>query len=484
MGNIVINNLSFKYTDYIFKDLNLNINDNWRLGLIGRNGRGKTTFLKILLNELEYEGHLDTSINFKYFPIYPEKGKYNTVEEMLLERNPLIETWKVYRELSLIGLEVDILYREFYTLSGGEQVRILLIELFLEDNIFPLIDEPTNNLDVEGREIVYKYLKIKKGYIIASHDRAFLNKTIDYVLSINKNNIELLKGDIDTWENEKKKSDKFAQEKNDILRKEIKRLDSVAQNMSSWGQSREKDSKDAFDKARAAKHMKRSNAIVKRTERKIEEKRSLINNVENFEVLKLDAIQLKKQVLSLRNFSIIINDKPMFKPISVDLMPSDILFITGKNGIGKTTLIKFLLDPSGYKTIGDYNVNLPNDISFIEQQSTETKEFDKIFTQLSKAEKEKFLYLLFKLGMDKKNFYENRVNEWSDGEKKKIFIAESLLKKNSLFVWDEITNYLDFYVIDQLIETLSQTRPTMICIDHNEHFQKKLATKTVNLSPL
>ncbi|ARJ51764.1 ATP-binding cassette domain-containing protein [Staphylococcus lutrae] len=289
MGQIIIKNLSFKYTDYIFKNLNLNINDEWKLGLIGRNGRGKTTFLKILLNELEYEGHLDASIHFNYFPRYPDKNQYLTVEAMLLDRNPQIEPWMIYRELSLIGLDTEILYREFYTLSGGEQVRILLVELFLDDHTFSLIDEPTNNLDVEGRAIVYKYLQQKKGYIIVSHDRHFLNKTIDYVLAINKNSIDLIKGNLETWEHEKNNADKSTQEKNSALKKEIKRLDQMSKKINNWGQSRENSSKSSFDKAKAAKLMKRSKAVVKRNERKIEEKQSLIDNVEKVESIKIEA---------------------------------------------------------------------------------------------------------------------------------------------------------------------------------------------------
>ncbi|HHU6750302.1 TPA: ATP-binding cassette domain-containing protein [Staphylococcus pseudintermedius] len=285
MGHIRIKNLSFKYTDAIFTDLNLNIDDSWKLGLIGRNGRGKTTFLKLLLNQLEYEGQIDASVTFKYFPVYPKRQQYVSVEEMLLERNPTIEPWRIYKEFSLIGLDVALLYRDFDTLSGGEQVRVLLVELFLEDDSFALIDEPTNNLDIEGRKIVQRYLDRKKGYILVSHDRQFLDNTVEYILAMNKNNIELIKGNLKTWETEKAHADQLTQEKNETLKKEIKRLDQVSKSLKSWGASRENSSKDSFDKARAAKLMKRSKAVVKRNERKIEEKQALIDNVEKVDTI-------------------------------------------------------------------------------------------------------------------------------------------------------------------------------------------------------
>ncbi|ARJ51767.1 ATP-binding cassette domain-containing protein [Staphylococcus lutrae] len=178
------------------------------------------------------------------------------------------------------------------------------------------------------------------------------------------------------------------------------------------------------------------------------------------------------------------NGKPLFKPITVDLLPSDILFITGKNGVGKSTLINFILNPVQYDTVGDYTINLPDDMSFIAQQSFYSKDNDQLFKSLTKSEKEKFLYLLYKLGMDKKHFHNNKDREWSDGEKKKVLIAQSLMQQNSLFIWDEITNYLDYYVVDQLIETLANARPTMICIDYNEYFKNALATQTIHLEPI
>ncbi|HEC2168591.1 TPA: ABC-F family ATP-binding cassette domain-containing protein [Staphylococcus delphini] len=481
MGHIRIKNLSFKYTDAIFTDLNLNIDDSWKLGLIGRNGRGKTTFLKLLLNQLEYEGQIDASVTFKYFPVYPERQQYVTVEEMLLERNPTIEPWRIYKEFSLIGLDTALLYRDFDTLSGGEQVRVLLVELFLEDYSFALIDAPTNHLDIEGRQVVQRYLDKKKGYILVSHDRQFLDHTVEYILSINKNNIELIKGNLKTWETEKAHADQLTQEKNETLKKEIKRLDQVSKSLKSWGASRENSSKDSFDKARAAKLMKRSKTVVKRNERKIEEKQALIDNVEKVETIQLDVDIVKKRVLSLRNFSILMDGKPLFKPITVTLLPSEILFIIGENGVGKSTLFNFIQHPEQYDIVGEYDIHLPEKTSVVDQKYVYQDDYNQCFQTLPQPQKEKFLHFLYQLGVDKKKFTARQTEGWSDGEKKKVLIAYSLIQQNSLLMWDEVTNYLDFYVVDQLIDMLANARPTMIAIDHNAHFVKTLDSKTIQL---
>ncbi|MGE7624039.1 ATP-binding cassette domain-containing protein [Viridibacillus sp. NPDC096237] len=200
--NILIKNVTFKYLSMlkpIFKNVNLNINENWKLGLVGRNGRGKTTFLKILLNQLEYKGSIQSTLGFKYFPSYPDINNKLTALEVLLKQNPHIDIWQIERELTYMDLSHDILDGNFNVLSGGEQTKLLLIELFLNENSFPLIDEPTNNLDLHGRKIVSQYLKKKKGFIVISHDESFLNQFVDHVLAINKESIDIISGNVDTW---------------------------------------------------------------------------------------------------------------------------------------------------------------------------------------------------------------------------------------------------------------------------------------------
>ncbi|OFO50333.1 ATP-binding cassette domain-containing protein [Nosocomiicoccus sp. HMSC059G07] len=104
MGNIIIKNMSFQYNnmlDPLFYNVNLNISDDWKLGLIGRNGRGKTSFLKILLNELNYEGKVHSSVGFKYFPNYPLIDREITTLDFLLEKNPTIDLWIILKEMNL-----------------------------------------------------------------------------------------------------------------------------------------------------------------------------------------------------------------------------------------------------------------------------------------------------------------------------------------------------------------------------------------------
>ena len=175
MSIIQINNVTFAYpngSENVFTDLNLQLDSSWKLGLVGRNGRGKTTFLKLLLGKLDYRGNITSSLKFEYFP-YPVVDEDQFVGELLQEITPTAQEWEVVRELSYLGMEADSLWLPFSTLSKGQQTKVLLAGLFLKPDCFLLIDEPTNHLDVAGGKLVANYLKKKTGFILVSHDRNF-----------------------------------------------------------------------------------------------------------------------------------------------------------------------------------------------------------------------------------------------------------------------------------------------------------------------
>ena len=201
MSLIDISNLTFSYEtsfENIFEDVSFQIDTDWKLGFIGRNGRGKTTLLNLLLGKYEYRGKISSSVTFDYFPFEAEDKSRDTLD-IIDSINSSYELWELNRELSLLDVDQEVLYRPFETLSNGEQTKVLLAALFLKEQNFLLLDEPTNHLDEEGKDTIAEYLKKKKGFILVSHDRDFLDKIIDHVLSINKTNIDIIKGNFSDW---------------------------------------------------------------------------------------------------------------------------------------------------------------------------------------------------------------------------------------------------------------------------------------------
>ena len=225
MSLIQVSNLTFAYDgsyETIFENASFQLDTNWKLGFTGRNGRGKTTFLNLLQGKFEYQGSISASVSFSYFP-YSVTDRQMMALDLVEEIYPDYEYWQLARELNLLQLEEEALYRPYNTLSNGEQTKLQLAVLFLKENNFLLIDEPTNHLDIRGREIVSRYLNSKKGFILVSHDRAFLDGCIDHVLSINKADITVQKGNFSQWLHNKDLQDNFEIAENAKLKKEIGR---------------------------------------------------------------------------------------------------------------------------------------------------------------------------------------------------------------------------------------------------------------------
>ena len=242
MSLISVNNLTFGYDGSlknIFENVSFNIDTDWKLGLIGRNGKGKTTFLKLLLDKYEYKGTISKNVEFDYFP-FEIKNKERMTIEVVNEIAPNVEDWEIIKELNLLNTDTEILYRNFKLLSGGEQVKILLVSLFLKGNNFLLIDEPTNHLDNETRDSLVEYLKKKKGFILVSHDRNFLDKVVDHIISINNTNIDVQKGNFSSWQENKDRQDNFEMIQNEKLKKDITRLEIASKNTANWSNKVEK----------------------------------------------------------------------------------------------------------------------------------------------------------------------------------------------------------------------------------------------------
>lgn len=495
MSLINVTNLTFAYDgsyDNIFENVSFQIDTDWKLGFTGRNGRGKTTFLNLLLSKYEYSGKISAKVNFEYFPFEVKNREINTID-VIEEICPDYVHWEVMRELSLLEVSDDVLYRPFSTLSNGEQTKVLLAALFLKENSFLLIDEPTNHLDMNARQIVSGYLKSKHGFILVSHDRAFLDNCVDHILSINKTNIEIQRGNFSSWWANKELQDNFELAENEKLKKDIQRLASAAKRTSDWSDRAEarkigfdptKTEKSAgrrpHEAAKAKKMMSRSKSIQERQQSAIEEKSRLLKNIENNEKLKISQLDYHSDRLAeLDDVSIFYGEKTACRGVSFNIEKGDRIALSGRNGSGKSSLIKLICGEDISYT-GTFRRASQLKISYVSQDTSHLNGNLTGYARENDIDESLFKAILRKLDFSRVQF-EKDMSDFSGGQKKKVLIARSLCEKVHLHIWDEPLNFIDVLSRMQIEELLLEYTPTILFVEHDIEFRRNIATKVVEL---
>lgn len=492
MSLINVTNLTFAYEGSyhnVFENVSFQIDTDWKLGFTGRNGRGKTTFFNLLAGKYEFSGNISTDVIFEYFP-YEVTEKNNFTIDIIREISPNSMDWEIEKELSLLDMDYDALYRQFYTLSKGEQTKALLGAMFLKENSFLLIDEPTNHLDVEARKKLSNYLKKKKGYILISHDRSFLDNCIDHILSINKTNIEIQKGNFSSWLHNKELQDNFEIAENEKLKKDISRLSSSAKRTTGWSNSVERskngttNSGSKLDKGyvghKAAKMMKRAQNIDNRRQNMIMEKSKLLKNIESYEELNILPLTYhNKKLVEVMDVAIMYDHKVICEGVNFTIEQGDRIAIQGKNGSGKSSILKLIygkaIPHTGMISKSDQLI-----ISYVSQDTSDLKGNLSEYAEKNGIEESLFKSILRKMDFLREQFEKN-IEDFSEGQKKKVIIAESLCEQAHLYIWDEPLNFIDVISRMQIEKLLVEYEPTILFVEHDSAFCDNVATKIIKL---
>ena len=486
MSMIKVENLTFSYDssfDYIFENADFQIDTDWKLGFVGRNGRGKTTLLNLLLGKYEYTGKILSSVQFDYFP-YPVTDRGRMTEEILKEVCPQAEEWEIMRELSCLDVSAEVLWRTFETLSKGGQTKVLLAALFLNEGHFLLIDEPTNHLDAVAREKTAEYLKKKKGFLLVSHDRYFLDKCVDHILALNRNGIEVQSGNFSSWmiNFEQQQEREMAQQEK--LKREIGRLQKSSRRSALWSDQVEASKIGAADKGyvghKAAKMMKRAKAIEERQQRAIEQKSSLLKNAEIAESLKMQPLMYHAEVLaSFSAVAAVCGGKPLGRPVTFEIRRGEQVILEGKNGSGKSSLMKLLTEETAAHT-GEIKKGAGLRISCVPQDTSDLAGSLSSFAEKRGLDESLFKAVLRKMDFERRQF-EKDMKDFSEGQKKKVLIAASLCEPAHLYVWDEPFNFIDVYSRMQIEELIKKFSPAMLLAEHDLAFRKSISAKVVRL---
>lgn len=510
MINIVVNELNKYYgVNHVLKGLSFEIFDGERIGLLGRNGAGKSTLFKILAGIENYDsGSLVMPSGVKVgvldqIPQYPEtysvmdvlmtafdqhnelrremtrleKRMESSYEEKLVKQYGDIQSrfeamggYLMDSEIAKIcnGLQIgsDMQQQKFDVLSGGEKTRINLGRILLQHPNVLLLDEPTNHLDIASTEWIEEFLKQYKGTVIViSHDRYFLDNVVNRIVEIVDGKAELYGGSYSYYvaEKELRYMQQLAQYEQE--QKKIQQLEEAARRMHQWANNADNPAMH-----RRAFAIERRIERMENTERPTKEKG--INS--SFQQESFSG----KEAVILKEISKAYGTKPIVQNISLTIYKGERIALLGKNGCGKTTLIRLITgeeEPdSGNAKVGEsikYAL-LQQNITF---EKPERSVLDTIRYELELSDSAaRNLLAVYKF---KGNDVFKKVEALSGGEKTRLQLCLLMQKDVNMLILDEPTNHLDIASREWIEECVEVFQGTILFISHDRYFISRFAEK-------
>ena len=524
---MIVKNLSKSFnSNKILDNISFVLEDNDKVCLIGNNGAGKSTLLKILNGDINYDsgninyndesiGMLMQEIDIEDYDLtiidYIKKKtnillleeKLHKLEENLNDSN--LEEYGNVLDLYLkldgynfenninillngLGLNKD-LNKKVKELSGGEKIKVLLTILLLSNPDIMLLDEPTNNLDIDGITYLENYLvKLNKKMIIVSHDEEFLNNISNKIFELNQGKLTEYKMPYYEYLDYKKKEYKRNLEKYNSINEKKEELKSRIKEAEKWsnkGVNKKKKDNDKIAANFAKEQTKKTSGNISKLKRELEKE-------ENIDFKKKEKVSFDVNFTNEKgNKDIVINDLVCgyenFKTNKINLnIPFGIrVRIDGKNGTGKSTFIKTLLSKID-KVSG--NIIKGNEVKFgyISQDTLIEDNNKTIYEYLTEEMDEVNNGLLFTV-LDKFNIsYEDRNKKYSKlspGERTRVNLAKLSIDEVNVLVLDEITNHLDMEALNLIYDMLGSFKGTIISISHNRKFNEILSPDiTYNIS--
>lgn len=508
---IIITNLAMSYgARLLFADVNLHIRNGNRYGLVGANGAGKSTFFKVLIQDEEASiGEVSVSKNARIGCLkqdqflYEDTSIINTViagrdelwkalvekEALLLEDQCDEEMGYRLGELEQIiadndgyiseifaaellvglGIQEKYHYQPLSVLSGGYKLRVLLAQSLFNNPDILLLDEPTNHLDIVSIYWLENYLKHKfKGALVfISHDLAFLNNVSTHILDIDYGNIKPYTGNYDV----------FVREKQLVAELKLSELNNLEKKIATM--------QVFIDKFRASASRAKQAASREKQIGKMElpdiQKSSRISPYFNFKQKRPSG----KLVLKVEGISKSYEDKKILNNVSFTVTRGEKIVIIGPNGVGKSTLLKILLNKT-LANSGSHEWGHEAQISYFAQDHHELLNesmsvIDWLSTQAPTENDNTLRSVLGQLLFRKDEVSKNILN-LSGGEGARLLLAKIILEEGNILVLDEPTNHLDIESKDTLKKALVNYEGTLILVTHDRDFASTIATRVIALS--
>lgn len=485
--NILIQNLSKDYEGKtVFENINGSVDEGDRIGLIGANGIGKTTLVKIISGRETASGG---SIS-----ISPSRVKISYLSQSLNEYNEE-EFYKNFdkhstdlkRLMQQIGIEEESLERQADTLSGGEKTKLMLSDALLKDSDLLILDEPTNHLDIESISFLEKIInRLKKTIIIISHDRYFLDRTVNKVWELSRSELREYSGNYRNYKEQKENEQKNILKEYGKQQREIKHLNEIIAEKKQWFEKAHNAAgQNDFYRAKAKKHI----SVMKSKEKQLERLKE--NEIEKpgeelspcFQIINKSIINMKlpRYIMEVRKLDKSFDTKHVLQSVSFHICKGDKAAITGRNGSGKTTLLR-IINSIDKDYEGSVYINPSIKIAYFSQQleniDYERSILDNLLEEGVTANEARTLLasLLFR-GDD----VFKKAGVLSLGERCRVSIAKIILSGANLLILDEPTNYMDITSKEKIEEVLKLFKGSIIFVSHDRYFMNAIANRVFEI---
>ncbi len=500
----------------LFDNVSFNVDSGDKIGFVGMNGAGKSTFFKIIIGDMDYdEGEIFKNKDLKigYLDQYSVNGSEKTIwEETLTVFSEIIE---IENQLDEIRFDIengtndiDALVKKqtalqerfaeldgFYykskakstlmglgfseddfdlcvdKLSGGQKTRVALGKILLSDANLLLLDEPTNHLDIESVEWLEDFLKNYNGaFIVISHDRYFLDRVTNKTFEIEQGTFRSYNGNYSAYMAQREIDKKTEQRNYENTMKEINRLESVVEQQRRWG--RERNIKRAESKEKIIDRLEKT-LVTPDAERE--------DMYFSFKACAGGG----QDVLQTESLGMSFDENRLFSNVDMLIKKGEKVFLLGPNGCGKTTLLKIIMGDYD-QTEGEYKIGANIHIGYYDQiqenlhmEKTVIDEVWDEYPNMTQTQIRNALAVFLFRGED----VFKEIHKLSGGERARVELVKLMLKSVNLLIMDEPTNHLDIESREALENALSDYDGTMLMVSHDRYFINKLADRILYLTP-
>lgn len=514
------NDISKAYVvDNIIENISFAINDNEKVGLVGLNGAGKTTLFNILTGVLDYDKgtifkakgkklgylkqntHIESSKSimdemlstFEYVIKLEEElhimeheissftesddaekleilmNSYAKLNEKFVEADGYSFKSLIRGVLKGLGFSENEFNKPINLLSGGQKSRVMLAKLLLEKADILLLDEPTNHLDIDAISWLEKYIKDFKGTVIViSHDRYFLDNTVNRIFLMENSNLKSYSGNYSEFMKKRKAELEQEVKKYEEYEKEIERQEEMIKRLHNYGSKR--NIRQAFSRQKMLDK-------IKKMDKPFSDNRKV-------KLRFTPKVKSGRDVLKVENLSKSFSEHTVFKNINFNIYKGERVGIIGPNGIGKSTLLKVIASKLSYYT-GDMILGHYVNIGYYDQEQTNLNNENTVLDEIWDENPDLNYYdirtmlaqFLFK-GDDLFKI----ISDLSGGEKSRLSLLKLMTSKSNFLLMDEPTNHLDIDSKEVLEDSLLSYDGTILVVSHDRYFLNKVTNKIIDMS--